>query len=676
MVDKASLDREKARKHLRALCMQIERHDYLYYRANRPEISDFEYDCLQAEKQALLKLYPEWNRDEGPGSDLGNLHFPTAKHLLPMLSLGNTYSQEELFEFFHRVEGKVQNHCSYLLEPKIDGVAISLVYKHRHLEKAITRGNGYVGEVVTENVRTIKEIPSTLPENAPEEIELRGEIYLTERQFTYLNDEQERLGLETYANARNLAAGSLKLLDVNEVARRRLHFIAHGVGFVSNDLQLDTQARLYTFFEQWGIPVFSFVVPGNSAEQIWDLMARFRLTQEQLPYGTDGVVIKVNDRSLQEQLGVTAKSPRWAIAYKFEPESAETLLQDVTFQVGRTGVITPVAELMPVDLAGSKVTRATLHNFDEIQRKDIRKKDIVVVQKAGEIIPAIVGVKKDQRSAFAEKIEVPLQCPACGAPLLKITGEVVIRCTSLNCLPQLRLKIVHFASKDAMDIDGLGPKIVDTLVSKGWLKDVADIFTLIDHRDAWIRLPGFSVTSVDNVLLAIEGAKNRPLECLLYGLSIPHVGVELARKLAAFSSSIKQFMQLSVEQLQAIPLVGEIIAHGIVDFFANTRNQSVIEKLFRLGLKTSFLKTPTKQPWNGKIFVLTGSLARWTRFETERVITSLGGNFGSTVTKQTSILVCGANPGNKLVQAKVLGIQIWSEEEFLHHVSDLHANRS
>ncbi|MDR0392837.1 MAG: NAD-dependent DNA ligase LigA [Puniceicoccales bacterium] len=675
MVDKTSLDREKARKCLRALCMQIERHDYLYYRANRPEISDFEYDCLQAEKQALLKLYPEWRQNESPGSDLGNLHFPTAKHLLPMLSLSNTYSQEALFEFFRRVEGKVQAPCSYLLEPKIDGVAISLVYKRRHLEKAITRGNGYVGEVVTENVRTIKEIPSTLPENAPEEIELRGEIYLTEKQFTHLNDEQERLGLETYANARNLAAGSLKLLDVNEVAKRQLHFIAHGVGFVSNDINLDTQARLYTFFKQWGIPIFSFVVPGSGAEQIWNLIARFRLTQGELPYGTDGVVIKVNDRLLQEKLGVTAKSPRWAIAYKFEPESAETLLQEVTFQVGRTGVITPVAELIPVDLAGSKVARATLHNFDEIQRKDIRKRDTVIVQKAGEIIPAIVGVKKDKRGASAEKIEVPLQCPACGAPLLKITGEVVIRCTSLNCPPQLRLKIVHFASKDAMDMDGLGPKIVDILVSQGWLKDVADIFTLIDYRDVWVRLPGFSVTSVDNVLLAIEGAKNRPLECLLYGLSIPHVGVELARKLAEHSTSLEQLMQLSVQQLKEIPLVGEITACSIVDFFTNARNQSVIEKLLRLGLKTSFLEKPTRHPLNGKTFVLTGSLTRWTRFEVEHVIASFGGNVDRMVTKQTSILVCGANPGNKLAKAKALGIQIWSEEEFLHHIGVLHADR-
>jgi DNA ligase (NAD+) len=676
MVDKTSLDREKARKYLRALCMQIERHDYLYYRANCPEISDFEYDCLQAEKQALLKLYPEWSQDEGPGSDLENLHFPTAKHLLPMLSLSNTYSQETLFEFFHRVEGKVQAQCSYLLEPKIDGVAISLVYKRRHLEKAITRGNGYVGEVVTENVRTIQEIPLTLPENAPEEIELRGEIYLTEKQFTHLNDEQERLGLETYANARNLAAGSLKLLDINEVARRQLHFIAHGVGFVSNDINLDTQAQLYTFFKQWGIPIFSFVVPGSGAEQIWNLIARFRLTQEELPYGTDGVVVKVNDRLLQEQLGVTAKSPRWAIAYKFEPESAETLLQGVTFQVGRTGVITPVAELIPVDLAGSKVARATLHNFDEIQRKDIRKRDKVIVQKAGEIIPAIVGVKKDKRDASAEKIEMPLQCPACGAPLLKIIGEAVIRCTSLNCPPQLRLKIVHFASKDAMDIDGLGPKIVDILVSKGWLKDVADIFTLIDHRDVWVRLPGFSVTSVDNVLLAIERAKNRPLECLLYGLSIPHVGAELARKLAEYSTSLEQLMQLSVQQLKEVPLVGEITACSIVDFFANARNQSVIEKLLRLGLKTSFFEKPTKHPLKEKIFVLTGSLTRWTRFEAERIIASLGGSVGHMITKQTSILVCGTNPGNKLAKAKALGIQIWSEEEFLHHVDVLHANRS
>ncbi|MDR1255226.1 MAG: NAD-dependent DNA ligase LigA [Puniceicoccales bacterium] len=676
MVDKTALDREKARKYLRALCVQIERHDYLYYRANRPEISDFEYDCLQAEKQALLKLYPEWSQDEGPGSDLGNSHFPTAKHLLPMLSLSNTYSQEELFEFLHRVEGKIQAHCSYLLEPKIDGVAISLVYEHRHLEKAITRGNGYVGEVVTENVRTIKEIPLILPKNAPEEIELRGEIYLTERQFTHLNNEQERLGLETYANARNLAAGSLKLLDVKEVARRQLHFIAHGVGFVGHDIHLDTQEHLYSFFKQWGIPVFSFAVPGNNAEQIWNLVERFRLMQGELSYGTDGVVIKVNDRLLQEQLGATAKSPRWAIAYKFEPESAETLLQEVIFQVGRTGVITPVAELVPVDLAGSKVARATLHNFDEIQRKDIRKRDRVIVQKAGEIIPAIMGVKKDKRSASAEKIEVPLQCPACGAPLLRIAGEVMIRCTSLNCPPQLRLKIVHFASKDAMDIDGLGPKIVDILVSQGWLKDIADIFTLIDHRDLWIRLPGFSVTSVDNLLLAIERAKNRPLGCLLYGLSIPHVGVELARKLAEHSTSLEQLMQLSVEQLQEIPLVGEIVAYSIVDFFTNARNQDVIEKLLRVGIKTNFLEKPTKHPLNGKTLVLTGSLTRLTRFEAARLIASLGGSVGRIITKQTSILVCGTNPGNKLTKAKALGIQIWSEEEFLHHAGIMHANKT
>ncbi len=661
------LQREKARKRLRALCLEIERHNRLYYKENRPEISDFEYDCLQAEKKALLNLYPEWEENEGPGSDLEGAHFLTVPHLSPMLSLSNTYSREELAEFLNRMEG-YGGDGTCVLEPKVDGVAISLVYVKGILDRALTRGDGLTGDVVTDNVKTIPEVPLSLPEPFPEQMEVRGEIYLTERQFLTLNAEQESLGLELYANARNLAAGSLKLLDPSEVAERHLHFIAHGIGFVSDDIKIETQEAVRLHLSQWKFPVFPSIDLRCGLQSIWQFIEAFHARQMQLPYGTDGVVLKLNDRRLQDQLGATAKSPRWAIAYKFEPASAETRLKDIKLQVGRTGVITPVAELEPVVLAGSRVSHATLHNFDEIQRKDVRVGDIVVVQKAGEVIPAIVGVKKEKRDASFKPVEIPTLCPVCHAPLVRVPGEVVIRCTSMNCPPQLKLKIVHFASKEAMDIDGMGPVVVDVLVSQGWINDVADLYNLLGKRQQWIQLPGFSTQSVDNLLIAIETSKKQALWRLLNGLSIPSVGIEVAKNLAASGYTLVQLMDCSSEELQAIPLIGKLTADGIVSFFSNLRNRQIIEKLIHVGVEAkSGLSTEfdTSLIWQGKTFVLTGTMARWTRSEAQKLIESLGGMVGNTVNKKTTALICGNKPGDKLLKARALGIPIWNEEEFL-----------
>ena len=400
-----------ARKNLRTLLMQIERHNRLYYQENAPEISDFEYDCLQAEVRSIYQRFPELEHAEGPGSDLRDNSFEQVPHWSPMLSLANTYSKEEFFDFDAKLREKIGENVTYVLEPKVDGMAINLLYKNGVFFKALTRGDGKVGEDVTDNIRTIETIPLNLQDKSHEEIEVRGEVYISNTDFEAINTEQELLGLEMFSNARNLASGSVKLLDVEEVKKRRLSFVAHGIGANSN---FPDQVACRKWLSQEGFPVFPTIDVVHSFEEAWTFIENFHNIAPKLPYKTDGVVVKLNDRDQQSELGSTAKSPRWAIAYKFEPESAETKLKSVTFQVGRTGVITPVAELEPVDLCGSRIARATLHNFDEIARKDIRIGDYVVLQKAGEVIPAIVAVNKAKRSLDATPIAIPRICPVCG----------------------------------------------------------------------------------------------------------------------------------------------------------------------------------------------------------------------------------------------------------------------
>lgn len=664
----AKKDIEKARKRLRALLLEIERHNRLYYRENRPEISDFEYDCLQAEKNAFYENFPELKKEEGPGSDLGEHHFEEISHWSPMLSLANTYSQEELSDFVHKLQEKVHEHCSYILEPKVDGMAINLLYKNGKFFKALTRGDGKIGEDVTQNILTIASIPLFLNGDVPEQVEVRGEVYISEQDFSKINQEQETLGLEPFANARNLASGSVKLLNPEEVKARRLSFVAHGIGPYD---RLKTQYACRVWLKEQGFPVFPSIDLENSFEESWQFIENFHTITETLPYRTDGVVIKLNDRILQQALGATAKSPRWAIAYKFEPESAETILKSVTFQVGRTGVITPVAELEPVYLAGSRISRATLHNFDEIAKKDIRIGDYVILQKAGEVIPAIVGVNKDKRGNNVEQILCPQFCPVCGTPLVKIDDEVAVRCPSIECPEQLRLKITHFASKEAMDIFGMGPNVVNMLVNNGWIKHIADIFHLWQFRNLWITMEGYGTLLVDQLLQSIENAKKRPLWQFIYALSINGIGVEIAKNLAIHFKSLDALKSASIEDLQSVPLVGPCAAQSIHHFFITPNNLKVLDELNKVGFILS-VESENIGPWYGKTFVLTGSLEQMSRSEAKKRIESLGGKVSENVSSKTFAVIVGEAPGDKLKKANNLSVSIWNETQFLNQLNDAH----
>lgn len=584
---------EKARRRLQTLLTEIARADRLYYKENAPEISDFEYDCLQAEVKAIYKKFPQLEQAMKVGSDLRN-GAVSVPHLSPMLSLSNTYSKEELLEFDKRTR-EACGGCAYLLEPKVDGMAISLIYENGRWVRALTRGDGRAGEDVTAAVQTIADIPRVLsytqefsnessvsneakPSHAsiPSIAEVRGEIYVTREDFEALNKEQERLGQPLFSNTRNLASGSVKLLDIEEVKRRRLRFVAHGIGKFDGDLP--TQEAVRRWLKANGFPSFPTIDIAETAEEAWAFIEAFHAKEHPFPFVTDGVVLKVNDRRQQLQLGATAKFPHWAIAYKFEPESVETQVTGVTFQVGRTGAITPVAELTPVELCGSRISRATLHNFNEIDRLGLQIGDWVVLQKAGEVIPAIVRVNTARRNG-TRPIVPPTVCPACGAKLIRLEGEAALRCPSIACSAQTRLKIIHFVSKEALDIGGMGAKLVDFLVRNGWVRTVADVFQLWRFRAEWIATEGFGETAVDGILTAIERAKSQPLWRWIYGLSLPNVGLEAAKRLAETFHTIEALQTASAEALQSVPLIGERTAQGIAAFFKNETNREVLEQL-------------------------------------------------------------------------------------------------
>ncbi len=649
---------EKARRRLQTLLTEIARADRLYYKENAPELSDFEYDCLQAEVKAIYKKFPQLEQAMKVGDDLSGRTVPIL-HLTPMLSLSNTYSKEELLEFDKRTR-EACGDCVYLLEPKVDGMAVNLIYENGRWVRALTRGDGRAGEDVTAAVQTIADIPhilsgvqktsegngvakevkqgkmssEILKENAgncekntgnfgissvfspsneqtpavssepffentadagenisqtagslntllpiasvPSIVEVRGEIYVTREDFEALNAEQERLGQPLFSNTRNLASGSVKLLDIEEVKRRRLRFVAHGIGKFNGDLP--TQEAVRQWLKANNFPSFPTIDIAETAEEAWTFIEAFHAKEHPFPFVTDGVVLKVNDRRQQVQLGATAKFPHWAIAYKFEPESVETQVTGVTFQVGRTGAITPVAELTPVELCGSRISRATLHNFNEINRLGLQIGDWVVLQKAGEVIPAIVRVDTAQRSGTRPIVQ-PTACPACGAKLIRLEGEAALRCPSIACSAQTRLKIIHFASKEALDIGGMGAKLVDFLVRNGWVHTVADVFQLWRFRAQWLATEGFGETAVDGILTAIERAKAQPLWRWIYGLSLPNVGIEAAKRLAETFQTIEALQTASAEALRAVPLIGERTAQGIAAFFKNETNRNVLEQL-------------------------------------------------------------------------------------------------
>ena len=648
-----------------AKCLEeVRRHDRLYYVEARPEISDAAYDRLYRELQDLEKAHPDLVDENSPTKKVGGApldSFRTVRHAVPMQSLNNTYSEEELGEFLDRVAKNLHGQSAdFVIEPKVDGVAVSIRYERGRLVQGLTRGDGEKGDDITENLKTIRNLPLSA-EGLPKVIEFRGEVYLPEPAFAALNRAREKAGEALFANPRNAAAGTLKLLDSREVAKRPLAVVFYGLGEVAG-AKTDSQVQLHRQIEKWGLPGHSWFRHVTGSEGVLQAVRELDKERDRFPFATDGAVIKVSRFDQQKVLGSTDKAPRWAIAYKYAPEQAETRLHAVTFQVGRTGVITPVAELEPVPLSGTTVARATLHNFEEIARKDIRVGDWVTVEKAGEIIPAVVSVNLKKRPKDSKPIHPPKQCPVCGGPLRK--EEVFLRCTSRDCVGQLKRRLQHFAHRGAMDIEGMGEAMVGQLIDGGLVQHLEQIYGLT--ADSLAELERMGEKSAANLIGGIEASKQRPLWRLIFGLGIPQVGAVLAESLSRHFESMEALAKAQVADLVQVKDVGQKVAEEIVSFFREPSTHQLLTGLKKAGC--NFRALPEELAvrggvFSGKKFVITGTLSA-PREEFTRRIQSLGGAVSGSVSPKTDYLLAGEEAGSKLDKAKSLGIRILSEKEF------------
>ncbi len=656
------------KKRIEFLRKEIKRHDHLYYDLSQPQISDVDYDRLMKELAELERQHPEFHSKNSPTQRVsGSIakEFETVAHETPMLSIDNTYSKEEIEAFDERVRKHLKDEpYEYLMELKIDGVSLSLRYEKGQLARAVTRGDGQSGDNVTANVRTIKEIPATLksPGSKKINIDIRGEVFFSRENFLAINEEKEKLGEELFANPRNAASGSLKLLDSQLVAKRGLRFFAHGVGKFSG-CDFETQSGLLQFFKSAGMPVNPNHKICKNLQEVFRVCDEWQEKRDSLDYDIDGLVLKINRLDQQHRLGTTNKSPRWVIAYKFPAEKAKTKLLDIGVQVGRTGVLTPVAHLKPVFLAGTTVSRATLHNEDEIDRLDLKIGDWVLIEKSGEIIPQVVEVLKDKRTGAEKKFTMPKRCPVCGAETSREEGEVATRCLNLNCVAQLKAKLLHFASRKAMDIEGLGDALVDQLVDKKMVSSFTDIYRL--KKEDLFELERMGDKSASNLCDQIKKSKDQELSRLLFGLGIRHVGVNAARILAKRFGKIEKLTASTKEELESIDTIGDVMAESIQEFFKKKQNLKVIEDLKELGVNMRELeKAGSSKELEGKTFVLTGTLKDFSRDEASRQILERGGRVSSSVSKKTFAVIVGSEPGSKLQDAEKLGVRRMTEEEF------------
>ncbi|HEY8835928.1 MAG TPA: NAD-dependent DNA ligase LigA [Chthoniobacterales bacterium] len=661
-----ALEEKEAAKRVAQLRKEIGEHNRRYYEEAAPTISDREYDALYRELSDLEKRFPKLATPDSPTQRVGETPlkaFAQITHRVPMLSLDNTYSEEEITDFYRRMERLLPNKkIPVVIEPKVDGVAVSLLYEKGELRYAATRGDGTVGDDITQNIRTIRAVPKQLKGDVPDVLEVRGEAYLDKNGFAKLNAERRKAGLPEFANPRNAAAGSLKQLDPAIAAKRPLGVVFYGTGLIEG-AKLDKHSELLALLKKLGLPGTERWWLADSVEEILRAIHELDRIRHDFAYQTDGAVVKVDAFSQREVLGFTAKSPRWAIAFKYEAERVETRLLDILVQVGRTGTLTPVAALEPVVVSGSTVSRATLHNEEEIERKDIRIGDQVLIEKAGEVIPAVVGVRTDLRTGREKKFRMPKHCPECGSAVVKDEGQVAVRCVNSQCPAQVRRRIEHFASRGAMDIEGLGEAVVNQLVRQKLLADVGDIYAL--KAPTLIELERMGEKSVTNLLEAIEQSKSRPLWRLLFGLGILHVGVSASRALADHFPNLDALMKSSVEELQQIPDVGEVVGQSIHDFFREPHNLAVIEKLRKAGLR--FEAEPkaegTAPGFKSTTWVITGTLSQ-SRDEIAELIRARGGKVSGSVSKKTSYVLAGEEAGSKLEKAKKLGVRILSEGEF------------
>lgn len=667
------MTKEEAKIKIENLSKELDRHNYLYYVKNEPEISDYEFDVLMKELQELEKLFPEFTNENSPTKRVGGditKKFETVYHRYPMLSLENSYSIEEIVDFETRIHKLLHTAVEYVCELKYDGVAISLHYKNGNFVRAVTRGDGIKGDDITTNVKTIRSIPLKLRGNFPDDFEIRGEIFMPHSSFEKMNREKLEAGEPALANPRNAAAGTLKMQDSSVVAKRNLDSFLYSV--VGEKLPSENHFDNILNASNWGFkipnPEKKFIAKCKNIDEIKSFIEYWNDHRHQLPFDIDGIVIKVNSFKQQEQLGYTAKSPRWAIAYKYAPEQAITTLEKITYQVGRTGAITPVANLKPVLLAGTTVKRASLHNADIIAKLDLHESDTVVVEKGGEIIPKIVSVEKTKRLVNAEKINYIENCPECGTKLIRAEEEAVHYCPNEeSCPPQIKGKIAHFASRKAMEIDGLGEETVELLYENGLIKNIADIYFL--KKEQLLQLERMAEKSAQNLLNGIEASKKISFERVIFALGIRHVGETVAKKLARHFKNIDALMNATADQLLEVGDIGETIARSMEDYFSKTKHKELIQKLKQAGLKFELseeeLKTVSDK-LKDLSFVVSGVFTKFSRDELKNIIAKNGGKVLGSVSSKTNFVIAGDGMGpEKKKKAEKFGVAIIGENEFL-----------
>ncbi len=682
---------------------EINEHNYRYYVLDQPSVSDAEYDRLMRELMRLEEERPELVTPESPTQRVGAAPaaaFESYAHRIPMLSLSNAFGAEELVAFDQRVKRNLglesDAPVEYVAELKIDGLAISLTYENGRFTRGATRGDGFSGEDITANLRTIRAIPlalhrssfsvqrsasgpgtelplfstadhsSLITHQVPEYVEVRGEVYLTHDEFERINREREEAGEPTFANPRNAAAGSIRQLDPSITASRRLDIWLYAIGFMEG-VSFDTHWEVLQALRSWGFKVNPNIRLCADIEAVLAYIEEWALKRDTLNYDIDGIVVKVNSLAYQDRLGFVARSPRWAIAYKFPATQATTIIRGIIVQVGRTGAITPVAEMEPVEVGGVTVSRATLHNEDEIRRKDIRIGDTVVIQRAGDVIPEVVEVIKEKRTGHETEFRMPTRCPACESLLEKPEGEAVLRCVNVACPAQVKERIEHFASRGALNIEGIGPAQVDQLVETGLVHDPGDLYSLT--FDELVTLERMGKKLAEKILANIQASKNTTLQRLIYGLGIRHVGEHVAQVLADCFKSLDKVENASADELSQVPEIGSVIAQSIADFFAEPHNRAVLEKLRAAGVVPKAEVPKAGGVFDGKTFVFTGTLQRFKREEAEEMVRQRGGRAASSVSKNTDYVVAGAEAGSKLQKARDLGIPVLTEEEFVEMIS-------
>lgn len=662
---------EKARKEAKKLRKIISEHNYQYHVLDDPEISDADFDRLFNKLIKIEEKFPKLITVNSPTQRVGAKplsEFKEVKHVVPMLSLSNAFDENEMTRFYDRIKAELENKdLVFSGETKFDGLAVSIHYKKGNLEIASTRGDGYIGENVTQNIRTISQVPLILiGKNIPEKLEVRGEVFIKHKDFLDLNKRQKKDNEKVFANPRNAAAGSLRQLDPKITSKRPLSFCSYGIGDYKGTLKLSEHIQVLNQLQHWGLPISSEIQTLKGLDMCLEYYNEISEKRSQLTYDIDGVVFKINNFNEQKKLGYVSRSPRWAIAYKFSSPEEMTQLIDIEVQVGRTGIITPVARLIPVNVAGVNITNATLHNLDEIKRKDIKIGDWVYIRRAGDVIPEVVRVIKERRVNVKE-FKMPLLCPVCGSDVKRQDGKAAFVCMGgLSCSAQKIQAILHFASRKAMNIDGLGEKIVIQLTDKKLINNISDLFLLKKNQLA--KLDRMGEKSADNILQALEKSRSTTLARFIYALGIPEIGETTARALENYFHTIENIKKSSIDELESIPDIGPIAANNIKSFFAQENNLEIIENLISHGIRWSIKSAKKKLPFNGLSFVITGTLENLTREKSKEILISLGGKVSSSVSKNTDYLIYGNNPGSKYEEALDLDINRLDEKSFLRMI--------